>query len=346
MRLFSTFIAAAVLALGVSFASTAQAAHSLAIQNGDAETGDTTGWDNVDSAIGAVGASGSGNITVDGAGDSNFFSTSEDSVTDGGSAMMDQTVNVWGCGVEHLQGTYALTGIFATGTASGGDTAQVTVKFFNNIGNLIQTVSTADLETAVAGDWAAITGLGTTFVPEGAATMNVKITGTDAGTTDSLADVGFDNLDANLTDCLKDFAKISGKIGARRGQWSFEGSVGHLHDGGMELVGSISINYKDLHQLCVFTPTDLTYPNADDTTALVEADYNCNEGDLTGTAVLRLIAATGGHPKDRGSICVDAEADDQLDIQDGFGTDSLCDEDDDTVDLRNGNVHVDNDTSD
>ncbi len=353
MRTLASLLAvAAIAAFGLT--GTAQAAHPLELLNGNAEDG-LNDWDNIDAAMGAVGTNDTGNIVVDPAGVAAFFSTGEVNVGSGGSAMMDQTVNVWGCGVEFLQGDFAVSGIFATGTGDGEDSGKVITKFFDAKGNLINTISTADLRTSVAGDWAAIAGLGTMTVPEGAADMNVKIQGTD-GTANGVADVGFDNLDLDLTDCLKNFAKISGKAlfsnksknGGQNGRWSFEGSVGTLHDDPMDLTGEIEINYKNLGQVCVFTPTAISYPL--ETTADVSATYDCNAGELTGTAELRLIGGTesdnSGKDKDRGDICVDAETHDQLDIQFDGGTDSMCDDDGETVALRNGNVHVDGDTSD
>lgn len=349
MRTLATLLAAAAIA-AFGLTGTAQATHPLELLNGDAEAG-LSDWDNIDAAMGAVDPNASDNIDVDSDGDAAFFSTGEVSVGSGGSAMMDQTVNVWGCGVEYLQGDFAVSGIFATGTGDGEDSGKVTTKFFDANGNLITTIATASLRTSGAGDWAAITGLGTMTVPEGAADMNVKIQGTD-GNANAFADVGFDNLDLDLTDCLKNFAKISGKTGVgskkSRGRWSFEGSVGTLHDAPMNLTGDIEINYKTEGQLCVFTPTAITYPV--ETTADVSATYDCNAGELTGTAVLRLIGGTesdnSNKDKDRGDICVDAETHDQLDIQFDGGTDSMCDDDSETVALKNGNVHVDADTSD
>ncbi len=348
MRTLASLLAVAAIA-AFGLATPAMAAHPLELLNGDAEIG-LNDWDNIDAAMGAVDPNASGNIDVDGAGDTAFFSTGEANVGSGGSAMMDQSVNVWGCGVEYLQGDFAVSGIFATGTGDGEDSGKVITKFFDANGNLIVSISTADLRTSGAGAWAAIVGLGTMTVPEGAADMNVKIQGTD-GNASGVADVGFDNLDLDLTDCLKNFAKISGKTGMgskkSRGRWSFEGSVGTLHDAPMNLTGEIEINYKSLDQVCVFTPTAIDYPV--ETTADVSATYDCNAGELTGTAELRLIGGTesdnSGKDKDRGSICVDAETHDQLDIQFDGGTDSFCDDDGETVALRNGNVHTDDDTT-
>ena len=360
MMKLTTLTATVALAVGFTFglAGTAQAVHPLSLENGDAETGDLTGW-NADGAMGAVGTNDSGNITVDTAGDSNFFSTGEAGVAEGASAGMDQDVDVWGCGVEYAEGDWTFDALYATGTASGGDTGDIAIEFFDKNGNPIPGVTSfGNLETAVAGDWDSVSQ-GTTQVPEGAATMNVMVQGTDDDE-DAVADVGFDNLAVALTDCLKNFVKISGKAmdstkiknGGRNGKYSFEGSIGQFHDGAMEITGEIAVNYKDLGLVCVFTTDDEIefgvdlpgLPTDGDLDAfLFEADYECNDGDpavepdFTGTADISLDPAddttdNSGKNKDRGHILIENATDPQFDIA--------------LVALRNGNIHTDDDTSD
>ncbi len=344
MRTLSTLLAAAVIA-AFGLAGTAQAAH-FALLNGDAEAnvGAPDDW-NADAAVESVTGSDSGEISGPNGG-SNFFSTGEATIATNGSASMDQDVDgtngVWGCGVEGLQGSYTVAGFAATGP---DDEGQANAAFFNPLGISLGGANTGPLTTG-DGSWTAF-GIGSNDVPENSATMNVELTGT-ATNDGTVADVGFDDVSVTLTDCLATFAKISGKVmggGSQRGQWSFEGSVGTLHDGGALVFSDpFHINYKTERQSCDFTPTALSF---DGTTAVVTADYDCNEGSgFQGVdALIRLVPGTGGsngggNVKDRGDVCVDAP-DDELDIG------SFCDADDgDELALKNGNVHTDEDTSD
>ena len=344
MRTLATILAAAAIAT-FGFAGTAQAVH-FALLNGDAEAnlGPPNNW-NADAAVESVTASDSGQILVPNGG-SRFFSTGEAPIAMNGSASMDQDVNgtngVWGCGVEGLEGMYTVTGSAATGP---DDQGQADAAFFNPLGisvggGIIGPLTTGD------GSWAAFV-IGPNTVPENSATMNVELTGT-ATNDGTVADVGFDDVSVTLTDCLASFAKISGKVmgtGGQRGQWSFEGSVGILHDGGgLVFSDPFHINYKSERQSCDFTPTALTF---DGTTAVVTADYDCNEGSgFQGVdALIRLVPGTGGPEgtgknKDRGDVCVDAP-DNDLDIG------SFCDVDGgNEFALKNGNVHTDENTAD
>ncbi len=349
MNKFVALIAAAALALGLGFSDTAMAAHH-ALLNGDAEAnlGAPDDW-NADAAVESVTGNTSGNITgPDITGGTNFFSTGEATIAANGSASMDQDVDgtdgVWGCGVEGLQGMYTVTGLAATGSADNA--ALVEAAFFNPLGIPLGSANVIPATTGT-GTWAAFPTFGPNPVPENSATMNVELTGTAINDA-TVADVGFDNVAVTLTGCLDSFAKISGKVmgaGGKRGQWSFVGSVGILHDGGLVFTDPFSITYKTLKLSCDFTPTDLSF---DGSSALVEASYVCTDG-TTGAAddaaLIRLVPGTGGSNagggKDRGDVCVDA-IDEKLDIP---AVDSLCDDDSDAVALKNGNVHTDDDTS-
>ena len=345
MRILPTLLAAAAIA-AFGLAGTAQAAH-FALLNGDAEAnvGAPNDW-NADAAVESVTGSASGDISGPNGGD-NFFSMGEADVGDGGSASMDQDVDgtngVWGCGVEGLQGSYTVAGFAATGP---DDEGQANAVFFNPLGISLGGANTGPLTTG-DGSWTAF-GIGTNDVPENSATMNVRLTGTEEGD-DLVADVGFDDVSVTLTGCLATFAKISGKVmggGGQRGQWSFEGSVGTLHDGdALVFSDPFHINYKTEGFSCDFTPTDLSF---DGSSALVEASYVCTDGTTDtadDAALIRLVPGTGGSNaggsgKDRGDVCVDAN-DDELDI----GV-SPCDDDGDAVALKNGNVHTDENTAD
>ncbi len=345
MRTLASLLAVAAIA-ACGLAGTAQAAH-FALLNGDAEAnvGAPNDW-NADAAVESVTSSDSGEIGGPNGG-SNFFSTGEATIAANGSASMDQDVDgtdgVWGCGVEGLQGSYTVTGLAATGSADNA--VRVEASFLNPLGIPLGGDFRIPATTG-NGTWAAFPAFGPLPVPENSATMNIELTGT-ATNAATVADVGFDNVAVALTGCLATFAKISGKVmggGGQRGQWSFEGSLGTLHDGGgLVFSDPFHINYKTERQSCDFTPTALSF---DGTTAVVTADYDCNEGSgFQGVdALIRLVPGTGGsngggNVKDRGDVCVDAP-DDELDI----GT-SPCDDDGDAVSLKNGNVHTDDDTS-
>ena len=344
MRTLASLLAAAAIIAAFGLTGPAQAAH-YTLLNGDAEAnlGPPDDW-NADTAVESVTGSASGDISGPHDGN-NFFSMGEANVGDGGSASMDQDVDgtngVWGCGVEGLQGSYTVAGFAATGP---DDEGHANAAFFNPLGISLGGANTGPLTTG-DGSWTDFV-IGTNDVPENSATMNVRLTGTEEGD-DLVADVGFDDVSVTLTDCLASFAKISGKVmgtGGQRGQWSFSGTVGILHDGGgLVFTDPFHINYKTLRQSCDFTPTALSF---DGTTAVVIADYDCNDGSgfQDVGALIRLVPGTGGsngggNVKDRGDVCVDAP-DDELDIG------SSCTADDgDELALKNGNVHTDDDTS-
>ena len=347
MRTLASLLAvAAIAAFGFSGAAMAT---DQTLVDADAESG-LGNWNISGSEVDTVG---SANEISSPHGGSFFFSLGEaDVANDGDTAFLDQDVSatdanagVWGCGVEGLQGSFTVNGFVASGDDDAG---LVTASFFNPLGIFI---GSSNVPAFSAGDDGVFESfvLGTNLVPENSADMNVELAGTDDVTngTDDRVDVGYDDVSVTLTDCLDSFAKISGKVmgaGGKRGQWSFVGSVGILHDGGLVFTDPFSITYKTLKLSCDFTPTDLSF---DGSSALVEASYVCTDGTFDtadDAALIRLVPGTGGsngggNVKDRGDVCVDA-ADDELDI----GV-SPCDDDGDALALKNGNVHTDDDTT-
>ena len=352
MKRLVTFTAAAAL-VAFGFGGPAMAADQV-ILDGDAEGG-----------LGNWNTSGAEVQTVTSASEipnpvsaTRFFSLGEaDVANDGDTAFLDQDVSatdanagVWGCGVEGLQGSFTVNGFVASGDDDAGE---VTASFFDQFGNPI---GSSDVPASSAGDDGVFEAfvIGSALVPENSADMNVELAGTDdvVNGTDDRVDVGYDDVSVTLTDCLDTFAKISGKVmggGGQRGQWSFEGSVGNLHDGGVLVFSDpFSINYKSEGFSCDFTPTNLSFEG---TSALVEASYVCTgDGPTDATndaALIRLVPGTGGSEgpgknKDRGDVCVDAN-DEDLDIP--FAN-TGCDVDTDATALKNGNVHTDEDTTD
>ncbi|BAJ03183.1 hypothetical protein [Shewanella violacea] len=163
-------------------------------------------------------------------------------------------------------------------------------------------------------------------------------------TGDDTVDVRWDDM-AFMTDCVADYAKVSGKAGdssqkGSRGMYSFSGAIGTLEseactggeDATIQPVGSLSINYKELGYSCEFTPTaPVVYSGL---TATLAVSYICDlpepDEDLEGTAEIVLTQGAGGAEgkgknKDRGMISVDA-SDDELDIEE--------------TDLDKGNVNL------
>ena len=351
MRTLTSLLAVAAIA-AFGFTGSAMAADQT-IVDGDAESG-LTNWNTSGAEVQTVGSAAKIPTSNGGA---NFFSLGEaDVANDGDTAFLDQDVSatdanagVWGCGVEGLQGSFTVNGSVASGDDDAG---VVTASFFNQLGNPIGSSSVPAFSAGDDGVFESFV-IGSALVPENSADMNVELAGTDDVTngTDDRVDVGYDDVSVTLTDCLDEFAKISGKVmstGGQRGRWSFEGSVGILHvGGGLVFSDPFSINYKSEGFSCDFTPTDLSF---DGTSALVEASYVCNgTGPTNATAnaaLIRLVPGTGGSEgpgknKDRGDVCVDA-IDAALDIP---TVDSLCDVDGDATALKNGNVHTDEDTT-
>lgn len=176
-------------------------------------------------------------------------------------------------------------------------------------------------------------------IPAFAMMSTLMVDGTGNG---SPANVHWDDVEFS-TDCVTEYAKISGKAGesnkGRRGAYSFSGVVGTLEsqfcEAEPEHVGFIEINYKTLGFSCVFTPKDLPFGvelNDDIETTTIETNYECGgEGgpDGSGMATLMLTQGVGGAEgkgknKDRGNISVSAD-DSDLDM------DNM---------LMKGNVHV------
>ncbi len=336
MRIFSTFIAAAAIALGVGFAGTAQASHDLV--NGGAEAALGVEWSTTGEAIRDDNTAPNG---IDPQAGSWFFSTAPSTTT----GSFSQTIDVWGCGVEFQTRSYAADGFVQTRNADFGD---LETSFVDDKGNPI--VGDNDLNLSSTGGWTATSAGAET--PANAATMTVKMTGTDDGTADA-ADVGFDTMSVTLNGCLDDFVKISGKIGARRGGFSFEGSLGTDHDDGTTLVGEIRINYKGIKESCTFTHTaDPTYVNETEAVALVGTmDCVDKNGDPTVTNLntdIFMVSAeesdNSNNTKLRGEICVDGSGGTTYDINDTGG--ETCTDESFAVPLNNGNIWLDGDTTD
>lgn len=336
----STFIIIAAFAGGLLLAGPAFASHAL--DNGDAEDGDTTGW-TADPTVDAVNSS--GDIGAPNNGDS-FFSTGEGDVGAGNSAGLDQDVFVWGCGVEFLQASYDIDAWIASGDEDFPDSGQVITEFFDFEDSSLG----GDMGSPTgdgSGDWLNDTSLTGEPVPVDAVTMNVALVGTANADGDDNANVGFDDVVLTLTGCLDAFAKISGRTGqngrGNSGRVTFAGSVGTSHDDG-ESTGAILVNYRSVPDVCTFEPDgDITYDGLDEAT--FDATYEC-DSTATGDAFVRLISGDpttnnkGGGGKDRGAICIDAD-DDDLDI----GEDCEDNDENDPEELTHGNVWVDDDTS-
>lgn len=316
-------LAAAVFTIVLVFHGTAEAVELL--ENPGAEAGVLVPWisDPVGGSVGNTLSAHTGSW---------YFSTATGPVISGGSLSISQEVDVSACGVDGLPGLWEATGYSVSDSAT--DTGQVAVMFDDG-----SSAASAAAANAVYGQLGPISGI----VGAGASLATVSMVGTDVDLSGN-PDVRFDDLSFNVT-CLTDFAKVGGKIigeggkgfHGRAGQWSFDGTVGHLED--MTLTGDISINYKVLGQTCVFTPDTLAYS---DSTAMVTATYLCDDPAATsGTATLLLTQGAGGpnrgNGKDRGGICVDADAvDGSLDITNNSGCALAGDE----VALNNGNVKV------
>lgn len=343
MNRLMTFTTIATFAGGLLLAGPAFASHAL--DNGDAEDGDTTGW-TADPTVDAVNSS--GDIGAPNNGDF-FFSTGEGDVGAGNSAGLDQDVFVWGCGVEFLQASYDVDAWIASGGGTDADSGQVFTEFFDFDDN------------SLGGDFGSPTGDGTgawssggsiagETVPVDSVTMNVELVGTANADGDDNANVGFDDVALTLTGCLDAFAKISGRAGSfgrgngnnNIGEWAFAGSVGTSHDDGSS-VGAIVVNYRSVPDICTFEPDgDITYDGLDE--AKFDATYTC-DSTASGDAFVRMISGdpttnNQGNNMDRGAICITAD-DSAYDV----GTDCDDDLDNDPEELTHGNVWVDDDTS-
>ena len=332
MYKISSLTAIAVFALAVGFAGTAKGDPTVEqLINEGAEDGVLAPWTSDNPAAGVVVNDPALARTLNW-----FFATDGASIPFGTSAVtINQDVDVAGCGVEGLDGSWTADGFVFTDSS---DTGQLVVSLDDASG-----ASSADKNSS--GTYTAM-GPITGPISDESGTATVSMIGTDAGTPDGTAFVHFDDMSFRIT-CVKDFAKVSGKIkGAggkgnegRAGQWSFAGTVGHFDDVAMTLAGEYLINYKVLGHSCVFTPTSLMFA---DPSATVLASYICDDVDTTfGNAVIRLTQGAGGPEgtgknKDRGSVCVDADTD-ALDI---VGVSGVCTAEVDELDLDKGNVKV------
>lgn len=331
-NLRGTLMAAVALATMIGFSGTAMADPNVEqLINPGAEDGVLDPWTSSDVDAGDV------VNDPDGANEGgSFFATGLASITEGPSVTISQDVDITGCGVEGLDGSWEANGFVATDNDT--DTGQLVVMLDDGSAAMSGAVNNQGSYVAIAMD--PISGA----ISDEAVTATVSMIGTDVNE-DGIASVRFDDMSFLIT-CVMDFAKISGKIigeggkgrDGRAGQWSFTGTVGHFDDEAMTLAGEYSINYKVLGQSCVFTPTSLDFS---DSSATVMADYVCDDDVMTsGTATIRLTQGAGGSNKnknkDRGSVCVDAD-DDVLDI--GANPD-VCVVASDEIDLNKGNVKV------
>jgi len=154
------------------------------------------------------------------------------------------------------------------------------------------------------------------------------------------ADLHWDDVEFS-TDCVYDYAKVSGKAGDSnrpgkgknapgpnpRGAYSFSGAVGTLESeacGEAAPVGMLHINYKNEGFSCDFTPNaPVIYDGVEGTATLLAVSYLCeiaDDDDLEGTADIVLTQGTGlpkGKNKDRGMISVVAD-NGLLDIEDNL----------------------------
>ncbi len=332
MYKISSLTVIAAFALAVGFAGTAKGDPTIEqLTNPGAEDGVLAPWTSDDPTAGDVVNDTSGANTGDW-----FFATDRNPIALGTSVTIAQDVDVTGCGVEGLDGSWTADGFVSTDSS---DTGQLVV--------LLDDASSASSAAKNSLDSYLAMGPISGSISDEATSANVSMIGTDAGgAPDGTAIAHFDDMSFLIT-CVKDFAKISGKIRGsggkgnegRAGQYSFAGTVGHFDDETMTLAGEFSINYKVLGHSCVFTPTTLTFA---DPSATVMASYVYNDIDTTsGDAVIRLTQGAGGPEgrgknKDRGSVCVDA-SDDVLDIGATLG---VCAAEVDELDLDKGNVKI------
>lgn len=245
------------------------------------------------------------------------FSAFEQPIDPGTSVVISQDVDVSGCGVEGLDGSYSADG-FAN--VRQDDTAQLSVALDDGssaTGAVVESVF-----NPIA--WQQL-GPVEGPISQAATLATVSMTATDVDEDDE-ALVRYDDMTFRIT-CVADFAKISGtkeKHGGKGGGskdmgpvWAFGGTVGHMDDPADSLAGSISINYRQLGPTsCTFTPTSVVYTGP--SSVLIEADYECSGGDKdedTGSATIAMTAkdATACPGKDRGSVSVTAD-DPDLDI--------------------------------
>ena len=348
MRRLATLTAAAALALAFGFAGTAWAQTQLLVNPG-AETEDMTGWSNSSNVDSVTVVDQSAPDAFPKAGARFFtFTISSEAAAGGPPTSMDQDVDVSGCNIDELglRGQFSAGGFVQTEELDEGI---LDVEFDSSLGKF--TVDPIAFPQNGGNTYASFGVNGD--IPAGAVSANYMITGV-------LKSGSFINLfldDLNFTiDCVADFAKISGtkEVGTRGPKrqdpvYTFGGAVGNLES--TLLVGTITINYRDIPTSCTFTPTAITYNG--DTSVQIDADYVCTNGD-EGTAIIDMTAKDADSScdesdkkgrKNRGSIAVDATTtvdppfnDDDLDISDSAGVagDENC--------LATGNVIIDDGT--
>ncbi len=168
-----------------------------------------------------------------------------------------------------------------------------------------------------------------------------------------LANVHWDDVEFS-TDCVADYAKVSGKAGVgergrdgRNGKYSFSGAIGTLESevcGDANPVGMLHINYKTAGYSCDFTP-EAPVAYVDDM-ATLDVSYVCDGDELpddgVGDATIVLTQGAGGAEgknknKDRGTISV--TNDDGADL-DGINIDADVDPEIHDLSLTKGNVNL------
>ncbi len=324
MRKIVSLTAAAALVLAFGFAGTAKADPTVEqLGNPGAEDTVLAPWSTSDPAGGVINNAGCGIDCAARTGDW-FFNTDLGSagvplptIPPGSSVTIDQDVDVTGCGVKGLDGSWEADGFVFTD--SGADTGQLVVLLSDASG-----MSSAEINSQNP----AYVAMGPLSGPIAAVVTNANVSmiGKDQND-DENAFADFDDMSFRIT-CIADFAKISGVKNVQGGkgggskdkgpQWAFSGIVGTFDDPSATTTGTIVINYRRLGPTsCEFTPSaPIVYDGTGGAT--VTATYLCTGGTKdtdTGTAVIDLTnKGDAGCPgKDRGSVAVDA-SDDDLDI--------------------------------
>ncbi|ABV37881.1 hypothetical protein Ssed_3277 [Shewanella sediminis HAW-EB3] len=237
---------------------------------------------------------------------------------------------------------------FYDNSGLAGSVAGMTVAF--NVGTPFEMASDGD-----NGGYEEMTVLGN--IPAWAVSAIVTVDGMHP-TPSTEPSVHWDDIDFS-TDCVADYAKVSGKASDSnrpgkgknsdgwnpRGAYSFSGAIGTLESEACEgaaPVGMLHINYKNAGFSCDFTPTaPVDYGEG---TATLAVSYLCeiaDGDDLEGIAVIQLTQGTGlpkGKNKDRGMISV---TNDDLEDEDGINIDA-DDEDPEAnpFSLTKGNVNL------
>ena len=240
---------------------------------------------------------------------------------------MTQRVDVDGCSLSvgdvDLLGTWAASGWIVT--QDGTDFGTMRIEFSAGGSTTVDGLESDN-------DFTYVLKVADGSIPVAATFADLTISGTADPNDQIFPDVQWDDMVFEI-DCVVAFAKISGTkdLGesGRNGRdplYAFGGAVGTLEGG--DLVGAITINYRGLGPTsCTFTPTSIAYD--DDTAVEIEADYICEGGDHDGdegTATIDMTARDAvegcvdkNGKKNRGSIAVDADPDDELDISGSEG---------------------------